>query len=254
MSIDVLDIPLFDEPLAVAVDEILSICQRQEPKSNRLISATGAHGLVYAKKNPEFKETLRAFDRNLPDGVPGVWVGRMKGARSMERCYGPDLFEQVLRKSSAVSIRHYFCGGKEGVADELREVCLRKFSNDHCVGAYSPPFRELSEPDYIGIGNMISQTEADIVWIGLSTPKQEMFARELTKYVKVHYIITVGAAFDFHTSRILQAPRVMQRIGLEWLFRLLVEPKRLYKRYLEIVPLFIYYSVKDLLKTYQPDK
>lgn len=254
MSIDVLGIPLFDKPLAAVVDEILNICQDQEPKSNRLVSATGAHGLVYAKKHPEFAETLRSFYWNLPDGVPGVWLGRMKGAHSLERCYGPDLFEQVLRKSSALTIRHYFCGGQEGVADELREVCRWKFNNNHCVGAYSPFFGELSESDYKEIGNMIRQSGADVVWIGLSTPKQEMFAKELSKYLKVHYIITIGAAFDFHTSRIKQAPRVLQRIGLEWLFRLLIEPKRLYKRYLEIVPLFIYYGVQDLLKTYRPRK
>lgn len=254
MSINVLDIPLCEEPLAVVVDTMIEVCQRQEPKSNRLVSATGAHGLVYAKKHPEFAETLRSFYWNLPDGVPGVWLGRMKGSRSLERCYGPDLFEQVLRKSSALAIRHYFCGGKEGVADELREVCRRKFNNDHCVGAYSPPFRELSGSDYKEIANMIRQSEADVVWIGLSTPKQEMFAKELSKHLKVHYIIAIGAAFDFHTSRIKQAPKAIQRIGLEWLFRLLIEPKRLYKRYLEIVPLFIYYGVQDLLKTYRPGK
>lgn len=254
MSIDVLDIPLFDEPLAVVVDEIVTTCQRKEPKSNRLVSATGAHGLVYAKKNPAFAETLRSFDQNLPDGVPGVWIGRMKGARSMERCYGPDLFEHVLKKSSAVSIGHYFCGGKEGVGEELRNVCRRKFNNGNCVGVFSPPFRELSGSDFKEIGTIISQSEPDIVWIGLSTPKQEMFAKELSKFIKVHYIITVGAAFDFHTARVKQAPKAIQRIGLEWLFRLLIEPKRLFKRYLEIVPLFIYYGVWDLLKTYKLGK
>lgn len=254
MSINVLDIPIFDEPLASIVNEILDVCQHHELKSNRIVSATGAHGLVYAKKNPEFAATLRSFDRNLPDGVPGVWVGRMKGARSMERCYGPDVFEQVMRMSSDLHIQHYFCGGKNGVAEQLREVCQRKFNNGRCVGAYSPPFGELSESDYQEIANMISQSKADIVWIGLSTPKQEMFAKKLSQYLNVHYIITIGAAFDFHTSRTKQAPKFIQRIGLEWLFRLLIEPKRLFRRYLEIVPLFIYYSVQDLLRTYQPDK
>ncbi len=90
-------------------------------------------------------------------------------------------------------------------------------------------------------------THADIVWVGLSTPKQELFARELSAHVKVRFIITVGAAFDIHTGRLRQAPLFIQRLGLEWLFRLAMEPRRLWRRYFRVVPLFLVYSIADLL-------
>jgi N-acetylglucosaminyldiphosphoundecaprenol N-acetyl-beta-D-mannosaminyltransferase len=95
----------------------------------------------------------------------------------------------------------------------------------------------------------INRLNVDIVWIGLSTPKQELFACELAKLIEVHFVITVGAAFDFHIGSVRQAPQIIQRAGLEWLFRLMMEPRRLYRRYLEIVPYFLYYGIKDLLTT-----
>jgi N-acetylglucosaminyldiphosphoundecaprenol N-acetyl-beta-D-mannosaminyltransferase len=99
------------------------------------------------------------------------------------------------------------------------------------------------------LGQQISASDADVVWIGLSTPKQEQFAWQLRKYARVHFIITVGAAFDFHTDRLKRTPSWIQKIGMEWCYRLLSEPKRLYKRYLEIVPLFIYYNFKEFIDT-----
>lgn len=247
-QVDILDIPVFSGGLQQAVSNVLTACLGDSGrKGNDVISATGAHGLVTAKSSAHFRQLLSGFYLNLPDGMPTVWIGRLKGARRMERCYGPDFFREVMVQSSNHPIKHFFCGGKDGVAEELMSVCRERFGNRNCVGCFSPPFREMSDDELQSLGSKISASGADIVWIGMSTPKQEFFASRLAKHVNVNFIITVGAAFDFHTGRLKQAPRTMQRMGLEWLFRLLVEPRRLYRRYFKIVPLFLLYGLLDVV-------
>ena len=246
--INVLNIPLYDDTLPSAVSCLITTCLAQKEKANRCVSATGAHGLVFAQKNRDFAQVLCNFHWNLPDGMPGVWVGKLKGAKNMDRCYGPDFFKEVMIASADKPMRHYFCGGKNGVAEELKLACETRFNNFNIVGTYCPPFRPMTEEDELRtLANDINHKKADVVWIGLSTPKQELFAAQLAKYTKVHFIITVGAAFDFHTGKVVQAPQVLQKMGLEWFFRLCMEPRRLYKRYAEIVPLFIYYNLKEFL-------
>ncbi|GAB3801667.1 WecB/TagA/CpsF family glycosyltransferase [Spirosoma humi] len=241
----VLQVQLYDAGLPSAVQDIIEQCQPTATRQNKCVSATGAHGLVTAFKEPEFKSVLDSFYWNLPDGMPGVWVGKLKGAKQMTRCYGPDFFKYVFESSADKSIKHFLCGGQEGVANELKQAVGRKFGNYQVAGTFCPPFREMSDQEFRALGEQINQSGANIVWIGLSTPKQERFARRLAQWVDVNFIVTVGAAFDFHTDRVKQAPSWMQRMSLEWLFRLMSEPKRLYKRYLEIVPLFIILNVKE---------
>ncbi|MCA6438870.1 MAG: WecB/TagA/CpsF family glycosyltransferase [Chitinophagaceae bacterium] len=206
--------------------------------------------MIEAKKDPSFNQVLQKFYFNLPDGMPVVWVGRMKGAKGMQRCYGPAFFESLLRATAKLPVNHFFCGGKEGVAEDLKATVSRRFGNDSVTGVYSPPFRDMTENEMSELGQRISESDAHIVWVGISTPKQERFAINLAKYVRTNYIITVGAAFDFHTGRVKQAPRWIQNMGLEWFFRLLMEPKRLYKRYSEIVPKFIWLNIKEFMDFY----
>ncbi|UHG90338.1 WecB/TagA/CpsF family glycosyltransferase [Spirosoma oryzicola] len=242
----VLQVDLYDAGLDSAVSEMVQQCDPALPRSNYCVSATGAHGLVTAFKEPDFKAVLDSFYWNLPDGMPGVWVGKLKGAQQMTRCYGPDVFRYVFANSANKPVKHFLCGGKEGVADELKAAVAKKFGNSQVVGTFCPPFREMSDDEFKALAETINSSGANIVWIGLSTPKQERFARRLAQWTKVNFIVTVGAAFDFHTDRVAQAPSWMQRLSLEWLFRLMAEPKRLYKRYLEIVPLFILLNIKEV--------
>lgn len=245
--VDVLGTPLFDKSISEACLHVINVILSRGETKNLLISATGAHGLVFAKKNEDFRQTLKSFYINLPDGMPGVWVGRLKGRSKMRRCYGPEFFKTMMVKSSNENIKHFFCGGNPGVAEELRNAVKQKFDNGNVVGTYCPPFLPIDKYDYKAIADEINSSGADIVWIGLSTPKQELFAKRLSGFTNVHFIATVGAAFDFHTDRLKQAPGVLQKMGLEWFFRLIMEPRRLYKRYLEIVPLFIYYNIREFL-------
>lgn len=246
--VKVLDIPLYEYDIATISQDILSDILQKPVPASKLISATGAHGIIHAKQHPDFKAVLHSFYVNLPDGMPGVWVGRAKGARAMQRCYGPDFFKHLIAVSADKPVQHFFCGGKEGVAEELKSVCNTVYKNRHIVGTFCPPFREMTEAEWQLLAKKIADSGADVVWIGLSTPKQEYFAAKLKRFVSVHYIITVGAAFDFHTGKVKQAPKWIQKSGLEWLFRLLMEPRRLYKRYFTVVPLFILYNIKEFIK------
>lgn len=258
--VKVLGIPFFHQSIEALVPNIIRLCKNlptdpsvalpSEPKNNACISASGAHGLIEAHKDHSFKQTLQHFWLNLPDGMPTVWVGQLKGAKAMRRCYGPDFFEAMLKASANEPINHFFCGGKEGIAAELQVAVAQKFGNQRVSGVFSPPFNGMTDAEMAVLGQQITQSGAHIVWIGISTPKQERFAERLAKFVEVKLIITVGAAFDFHTNRVKQAPKWMQNAGLEWFFRLLMEPKRLYKRYVEIVPLFIWLNIKEFAEFY----
>ena len=246
--VEVLDIPMFEYDIPTAISEVEQICLKEgSPRVSRCISATGASGMIYAKHNKQFKDILQSFFMNLPDGMPTVWVGKAKGAKRMDRCYGPDFFKDLMTSSASKPINHFLCGGQPGVANLLRETCERSFKNYNIKGVYTPPFREMTDEELEELGSTINALKVDVVWIGISTPKQELLANRLRKFANVHFIVTVGAAFDFHTGRVKQAPKWVQRNGLEWLFRLIQEPKRLYKRYFTIVPLFILYNVSELL-------
>lgn len=243
---NILGVHLYQYSLSLVINECNIKCA--DIKSNYCISATGAHGIITAKKDYSFKNILNSFYINLPDGMPSVWIGRLKGAKEMERCYGPDFFKETMKATADKNIRHYFCGGQEGVAEELKESVGKKFNNFNIVGTYSPPFREMTDDEMNKLAEAINSKGTNIVWIGLSTPKQEKFAYKLSKFAKVNFICTVGAAFDFHTGKVKQAPAILQKMGLEWFFRLLMEPKRLWKRYFEIVPLFIWYNFLEFIK------
>jgi N-acetylglucosaminyldiphosphoundecaprenol N-acetyl-beta-D-mannosaminyltransferase len=212
------------------------------------VSATRAHGIVFANKHSSFKEILNNFYCNLPDGMPIVWVGHLKGQKEMQRCTGLDTFQEVMTSSASYPIKHFFCGGKQGIALQLQEASSQKLGNANVVGTYSPPFTEMTYEEFAVLGAIINASGANVVWIGLSTPKQEIFAANLAKHVNVNYIITVGAVFDFFTGNLKRAPNWIQKFGLEWLYRLLKEPRRLFKRYAEIVPMFVWLNIKALFK------
>ena len=243
---EVLDIPLYDMGMRNAVSHIIDVCNNQK-KENRCISATGAHGLVLAKKDHEFADILKSFYINLPDGRPAAIIGKIKGAKQMKQITGPDFFKNIMESTSKSQIKHFLCGGKEGVAEVLKLNCEKKFQNYNIAGIYSPPFRLMTDEELKTLGDDINAKNIDVVWIGLSTPKQEFFAQKLCQYINVHFVITVGAAFDFHSDNIREAPWIFQALCLEWFYRLCMDPRRLWKRYSEIVPKFIFYNIKELL-------
>jgi len=241
-------VPISDTNISYFINEILENFDRI---NNVCVSLTGAHGIINSRKDKEFYKVLNSFDYNLPDGQPSVWIAKLKGAKNIQRCFGPFVFAKMMEDTSNLEINHYFCGGKEGVAENLVINCKQKFNNNNIVGTYSPPFRDLAENDIKNMAEDINAKKTDILWIGISTPKQEILANRLSKYTNVKCIITVGAAFDYYTESIKIAPSWIQSAGLEWFFRLILEPNRLWERYFNIVPRFLFYGTLDILGLYK---
>lgn len=213
------------------------------------------HGLGEAGRDPALRAIYNRSYLTTPDGMPLVWLGRWQGHRNITRVYGPDLLLAVCDAGRAAGLRHYFYGGQPGVAGLLCEKLTARFPGLQVAGAFTPPFRPLTEAEFAALRDDIAAQQPDIVWVGLSTPKQEHFMAGAWDRLDAGLLIGVGAAFDFHSGRVAQAPFWMQRSGLEWLFRLGTEPRRLAKRYLVYNSLFVVRAFAQLtgLKKYPVD-
>jgi len=203
------------------------------------ICVTGVHGVMEAQSSDSFRSILNHAFLCTPDGMPMVWVGKIHGHSEMRRVYGPDLMLTVCEWGETHPCRHFFYGGAPGVADLLAEKLKTRFPRLEVAGTFTPPFRPLTADEEKMLAEKIRASRPDILWVGLSTPKQEKFMAEYLPRLDVTLMIGVGAAFDFHSGRVRQAPAWMQRSGLEWLYRLCQEPRRLARRYFRNNPLFI---------------
>lgn len=230
----------------------LAVAHALENKAKGYICVTGVHGVSEAQGDLAFRKILNEAFLNTPDGMPMVWMGRLQGFGEMRRVYGPDLMLRVCELSVARGFTHFFYGGGVGVAEQLQERLEARFPGLKVVGTYTPPFRPLTAEEENALAERIAEVKPDIVWVGLSTPKQERFMAEHWQKLDATLFFGVGAAFDFHAGRVRQAPRWMQRCGLEWLFRLGCEPRRLWKRYFKNNPLFLLRALCQLsrLKTF----
>ncbi len=193
-----------------------------------------AHGLTEARRDPELRRIYNESWLTTPDGMPLVWLG----PPGITRVYGPDLMLAVCDTGRAVGLRHFLFGGVPGVAEELKAKLIARFPGLEIVGTQTPPFRPLDETESASLRATIARLRPDVIWVGLGTPKQERFMAQYWRELDAAVLIGVGAAFDFHSGRVRQAPRWMQRSGLEWFFRLCTEPRRLGRRYLTTNPLF----------------
>jgi N-acetylglucosaminyldiphosphoundecaprenol N-acetyl-beta-D-mannosaminyltransferase len=178
--------------------------------------------------------------------MPTVWLGRLHGFRQMSRVYGPDYMTGLCERSVANGYRHFLYGGKEGVAEELRETLTRKFPGLNIVGTYTPPFRPLNAEEENDLRAQLEASQADVLWCGLSTPKQERFMAAYSHRLPVKLMVGVGAAFDLLSGNLDEAPDWMKNAGLQWLYRLIKEPRRLWKRYLINNPKFAWFTLLQL--------
>lgn len=225
---------------AVQIPEVVTLIERwiAERAPLRYIAVTGMHGVMEAWDDPEFRHILNHASLIVPDGMPLVWLGRHRGFPLSRRVYGPELMLKFCQQTATQGHRHFFYGAAEGVAQRLAETFARRFPGLAVAGACTPPFRPLSEEEKQQTASRINDAAADVLWVGLSTPKQERWMWEFRERLKVPVVVGVGAAFDFHTGRVPQAPPWMQENGLEWLYRLTREPRRLGRRYLLKGPRF----------------
>jgi N-acetylglucosaminyldiphosphoundecaprenol N-acetyl-beta-D-mannosaminyltransferase len=209
-------------------------------KTRGYVCVTGVHGVMEAQDDPAFRQILNRAFLNTPDGMPMVWMGRLHGFGSMNRVYGPDLMLLVCEFTQSRGYTHFLYGGAEGVAPELQRKLEARFPGIKFVGTHTPPFRPLTASEEDELVRLVNERKPDILWVGLSTPKQEKFMARFRDRLDVTLMFGVGAAFDFHAGRVRQAPFWMQRGGLEWLFRLCCEPRRLWRRYARNNPLFLF--------------
>jgi N-acetylglucosaminyldiphosphoundecaprenol N-acetyl-beta-D-mannosaminyltransferase len=199
----------------------------------------GAHGIIEARRSPELAKAYREAELVLPDGMPTVWIGHSQGHATMDRVFGPDLMLQVFDRSQRTKHRHFLCGGKPGVAEELSQALLARFPDAEIVGTYTPPFRQLTAAELEELRETIARCKPDFFWVGLSTPKQEIFMLQQHRLLGTKVMIGVGAAFDYHTGRITDSPQWVKRAGLQWLHRLVQEPRRLLWRYVRTNTIFL---------------
>jgi len=204
------------------------------------LNFSNVHVVMMAQNNPELLKALNhPAALSQPDGMPLVWAMKTYGKKISDRVYGPDTFELCMKKSAELGFKHYFYGSADKTLNLLRKNLKEKFPNLEISGTYAPPFRPLSPEEESDIAKKINESGANIVWVGLGAPKQEIWVDKMAPYLSAPVVIAIGAAFDFHAGTVKQAPDWMQDHGLEWLYRFIQEPRRLWFRYLYYNPLYI---------------
>jgi len=238
---------------AVQIPDAIAEIERwiAERSASHFVAVTGMHGVTEAQHDPYFKQILNSADLVVADGMPLVWLGRKNGYPMKRRVYGPELMQTFCRDTGS-RYRHFFYGGMPGVPELLAETLRRDYAITP-AGGYSPPFRPLTPEEDEEVVRTINTSGADVLWIGLSTPKQERWMYEHRSRLRVPVVVGVGAAFDLNTGRLRQAPRWMRESGLEWFFRLVMEPRRLWRRYIVYGSEFVFSLVSEFfgLRTFE---
>jgi|SRR5271157_2589846 len=231
-SFRVLGVPVH----AVQIPGVVSQIQLwiQSGAKGRYIAVTGMHGIAESRADDDFRRALDSADLVVPDGMPLVWLGRWHRHSLKRRVYGPELMETFCRETGP-TYRHFFYGGGPGTAERLADSLHQRYGIV-VAGTYCPPFRPLTEEEQRKVAAYVKAVSPNVLWVGLSTPKQEKWMHRNRNELSVQVMLGVGAAFDFNSGKTHQAPTWMRENGLEWLFRLSTEPQRLWRRYLVSIP------------------
>jgi N-acetylglucosaminyldiphosphoundecaprenol N-acetyl-beta-D-mannosaminyltransferase len=227
-----------------AIAQLRSWIRNRE--TGRYVAVTGMHGVAESRQDRYFRKILNTADLVVPDGMPLVWLGRWHRYSLRQRVTGSELMATFCRETGPLC-RHFFYGGAPGVADDLARA-LHERHGIVVAGTYVPPFRPLTPEEEREVAARVDEAAADILWVGLSTPKQERWMYEHRERLKVPVMIGVGAAFDMNSGKLRRAPTWMQEHGLEWLFRLVAEPQRLWRRYLVTIPKTAWFVCLELIR------
>lgn len=212
-------------------DTVKYIENNLEGLKGNYICVSNVHTTVMSYEDKAYRNIQNSGVMALPDGGPLSVVSRKKGFKEAKRVTGPDLMEEIFKISEEKGYKHYFYGSTEETLDELKTKLIQKYPKLQIVGMFSPPFRKLTEWEDVEITNKINETNANFIWVGLGAPKQEIWMFNHKNKVN-GLMLGVGAGFDYHAEKIKRAPKWMQNNNLEWVYRLLQDPRRLYKRYL----------------------
>jgi N-acetylglucosaminyldiphosphoundecaprenol N-acetyl-beta-D-mannosaminyltransferase len=231
-----------------SMDDALAVLQATIQTGGKgYVTVTGTHGVMEAQQDPEFRRIINQSMLTIPDGRSMVWVGWLQGFHRMRQVTGPDIMLRVCDLSVKKGYTHFLYGGNTGVADSLAASIRARFPGINIVGAFTPPFRDLTEEEENALTARVAKLRPDFFWVGLSTPKQERFMARYSSKLDAKIFMGVGAAFDIHSGRIKDCPYVMKVLGLNWLHRLCQDPKRLWKRYLSNHPRFVLLTALQFL-------
>jgi exopolysaccharide biosynthesis WecB/TagA/CpsF family protein len=222
--------------LGVAIDALnlesalLRVARFLQSGRKGYLCAVDVSGILAARRDPEVARTFAEAVIVIPDGTPTAWVGRLQRHSSMEAVTGPALMRAIFSHEEFAGYSHFFYGGKEGVADELAANMIRQFPWTRVAGTYTPPFRDLTSKEESQLARIIAECKPDMIWVGISAPRQDLFMRRMLPRLDTRLMFGVGAAFDFHTGRLKDCPPWVKKVGLHWLHRLAQDPKRLWRR------------------------
>ncbi len=247
LSFKVLGVRVHAIETSNAVEQLRSWID-EVPTVTHYVAVTGMHGVAESRKNTQFRQVLNTADMVVPDGMPLIWLSRIKGFPLRRRVCGAELMDSFCR-STGTAYRHFLFGGAPGVAEQLAKELHQKHGTV-IAGTYTPPFRALSDAEETELTSLLERVSPHVFWVGLSTPKQEKWMYEHRHKLRVPVMLGVGAAFDMNSRRVRRAPEWMRENGLEWLFRLACEPRRLWRRYLITIPQAVWFVFTELLQDY----
>lgn len=231
------------------MNEAVATISRWIEKGKRHYVCVGdVHGVVECQRNEMVMDIHNQSGLTVSDGMPLVWLGRLKGFSKMSRIYGPDLMLKLCEVSVKEKYTHFLYGGNVGVAGRLRDWLSKRLPGIRIVGFYTPPFQCLNSEEEAQLIETVSHLKPDIIWVDLSTPKQELLMSEYISKLDTKVMLGVGAAFDVHTGRIKHAPTWMKKVGMQWFHRISQKPQRLWRCYLRNNPLFAYKVLQEVLK------
>lgn len=233
---------------AATQEQLLTIIEQlSTDEYSPYVTFTGMQIVVGAEKSSKIKKAQDNATICAVDGMPIHWMAKMKKIES-ERCGGPDIMDKIIEIGVSKGYRHFFYGSTDEVLGLLKVRLEKKYPGIQIVGMYSPPFRPLTEEEDEQVVKMINEANADFVWVGLGAPKQDFWMEEHQYKLKDTKMMGVGAAFNFFAGTVKRAPIFMQKIGMEWLYRLIMEPKYLWKRYILNGPKFFLIFIKELIQ------
>ncbi|HTB21451.1 MAG TPA: WecB/TagA/CpsF family glycosyltransferase [bacterium] len=208
----------------------------------RMVSLVNPHSVMTTKQDPHFARALDSMDVNLPDGIGIIMAAKILGIRQRGRIAGPDLVAYVCKHGRKNKLRHYFYGGNEGVAEAMASNLQKRFPGMIVAGTHCPPFRENEASEDRQILDKMNGQKIDVLWVGLGAPKQELWMAKHRQLLNAKILIGVGAAFDIHANVVKRSPKIFQKLGFEWLWRLILEPKRMWRRNLNS-----FYFLKEVM-------
>jgi N-acetylglucosaminyldiphosphoundecaprenol N-acetyl-beta-D-mannosaminyltransferase len=241
-----LGVPVAATNMQTAIRQVSSWIERGD--RGRMVTFSTVHMLVEGLRNPGFFEVLQKSDMNCPDGKPLAWYGRHKAGRGVEQVCGPEFLPAFCEATASKNLRHFFYGGADGVASRAAAILHERNPGVQIAGVYSPPFRALTAEEKDQVVAAINASRPDVLWVCLGCPKQEAWIDEFRRRLDVPVLLAVGQAMDILAGAKDRAPTILRNMGLEWLYRLWQEPRRLWRRYLVYNSIFLYRLVAERLQ------